>query len=66
VLVQHAGKTVGLAVDEVMDVQPLSAERVEAASGDSARGGSVRALGHLGDQVVILLDIDNIIRHVLL
>ena len=66
VLVDHQGRLVGLAVDEVMDVQVLEADRIEAAAGDAARGGSVRGLGHLGDQVVILLDIDTIIRHVLL
>jgi purine-binding chemotaxis protein CheW len=66
ILVEHGGKVIGLAVDEVMDVQALGADAIQAASADSARGGSVRGLGHLGDQVVILLDIDTIIRHVLL
>lgn len=66
ILVEHGTKVVGLAVDEVMDVQQLGADSIEAAAGDAARGGSVRGLGHLGDRVVILLDIDTIIRHVLL
>jgi purine-binding chemotaxis protein CheW len=65
VLAQYGTKQVGLAVDEVRDVQILSPERFELASGDLARGGVVRGLGHLDDGVVIVLDIPAVVRQVM-
>ena len=67
VLVERGAKAVGVCVDEVKDVQPLAADRLEPASGDHARGGIVRGVGHLEDEtVVILLDMHAIVRQVLL
>jgi purine-binding chemotaxis protein CheW len=67
VLVERGTKVVGVCVDEVKDVQPLAAGRMEPASGDQARGGIVRGVGHLEDEtVVILLDMHAIVRQVLL
>ena len=70
VLVEHGGRVAGLAVDEVMDVQPIAADRLDGASaaGEIAgrNAGIVRGLGHLGDgRVVILLDIHSLVRQVL-
>ncbi|HEX4936004.1 MAG TPA: chemotaxis protein CheW [Gemmatimonadaceae bacterium] len=64
VLVQHGTRVAGIAVDEVLDVQPLAAEPLPDA--ESGRGGVVRGLGRLDDMVVILLDIHTLVRQVLL
>ena len=66
ILVELAAKCVGVGVDEVRDVQPLPADQVEPASGDQARAGVVRGIGHLDDEIVILLDMQAIVRQVLL
>jgi purine-binding chemotaxis protein CheW len=65
VLAQFGTKQVGLAVDEVRDVQMLPPERFEPATGDVARGGIVRGLGHLDDGVVIVLEIPAVVRQVM-
>lgn len=67
ILVQHGTRTLGLAVDEVMDVQLLPTGRIELASGEATRGGIVRGAGHLeDDSVVILLDMHMLVKQVLL
>jgi purine-binding chemotaxis protein CheW len=66
ILVEHAGRTMGLAVDEVRDVQPVDPRRVEAVSGDRALGGIVCGIGHLDDGVVLLLDVGLVVQHVLI
>jgi purine-binding chemotaxis protein CheW len=65
ILVEHGTHAVGVAVDEVMDVQPIAEEPLDAGSGDT-RGGLVRGLGHLGDDVVVLIDIQMLVTQVLL
>lgn len=66
VLVEDGGRTLGIAVDEVMDVQPLPAERVQQA-GAASEDGIVVGVGHLeGDTVVILIEIRTLVRQVLL
>lgn len=65
VLADHGSKHVGLAVDEVRDVQLLAPDRFEPATGDVARGGIVRGLGHLDDGVVIVLDVPAVVRQVM-
>jgi purine-binding chemotaxis protein CheW len=68
ILAEHGARVVGVAVDEVMDVQAIAEEPVEAAVGDT-RGGLVRGLGHLGDGedgVVVLVDIHALVTQVLL
>jgi purine-binding chemotaxis protein CheW len=65
ILVEHGTRVVGAAVDEVMDVQEIEQEPVEDAAGE-ARGGLVRGLGHIGGDVVALLDIHMLITQVLL
>ena len=67
VLVEHAGRSTGVAVDEVMDVQPLPDSRIERAGGEHAHGGLVNGIGHLEDgTVVILLDMPTLVKQVLL
>jgi len=65
VLAQYGSKQVGLAVDEVRDVQILTPDRLEVATGDVARGGIVRGLGHLDDGVVLVLDVPSVVRQVM-
>ncbi len=65
VLAEHGTRVVGVAVDEVLDVQVIAEERIEQAAGDT-RGGMVRGLGHLGDDVVVLIDIHTLVTQVLL
>ena len=65
VLADHGSKHVGLAVDEVRDVQLLAPDCFEPATGDVARGGIVRGLGHLDDGVVIVLDVPAVVRQVM-
>ena len=70
ILIEQGGRVLGLAVDDVMDVQPLATDRLDGASGagDIAgrNAGIVRGLGHLGDgRVVILLDIHSVVSQVL-
>jgi len=62
VLAEFGSKNVGLAVDEVRDVQLLASHQFEPASGDIARGGIVRGLGHLDSGVVIVLEVPAVIR----
>ena len=65
VLAEYGSKHVGLAVDEVRDVQILAPDRFEVATGDLARGGIVRGLGHLDDGVVLVLDVPSVVRQVM-
>jgi purine-binding chemotaxis protein CheW len=67
ILAEHGARVVGIAVDEVMDVQAIAEEPVEAGTGvGDTRGGVVRGLGHLGDDVVVLIDIHMLVTQVLL
>jgi chemotaxis signal transduction protein len=65
ILAEHGTRVVGVAVDEVLDVQAIAEEPADAGTGD-ARGGLVRGLGHLGDDVVVLIDIHTLVTQVLL
>ena len=69
VLVEHRQRLMGFAVDEVMDVQALATDQLEAPTAPGVvekNAGIVRGLGHLGDgRVVILLDILSVVEQVL-
>ncbi len=65
ILAEHGTRVVGVAVDEVMDVQAIAEEPLATGNGDT-RGGLVRGLGHLGDDVVVLIDIHMLVTQVLL
>jgi purine-binding chemotaxis protein CheW len=64
ILATHGARVVGVAVDEVMDVQAISEEHVEAHGG--ARDALIRGLGHLENGVVVLIDIHTLVTQVLL
>lgn len=65
ILATHGTRVVGVAVDEVMDVQMITEEAIASGEGESARG-LVRGLGHLDDGVVVLVDIHALVSQVLL
>jgi purine-binding chemotaxis protein CheW len=65
ILAEHGARVVGVAVDEVLDVQAIAEEPLDGANGDT-HGGLVRGLGHLGDDVVVLIDIHTLVTQVLL
>ncbi len=64
ILATHGTRVVGIAVDEVMDVQAIDEEHVESHGG--ARDALIRGLGHLEDGVVVLVDIHTLVTQVLL
>lgn len=75
VLVEYGSKVVGLAVDQVRDVQAVASAELEAvsvaagdaASSDSARGGVAvyHGSGQLDGEVVVVLDVHTILGQVL-
>jgi purine-binding chemotaxis protein CheW len=66
ILAHHGSRNVGVAVDEVMDVQVMAEEPVDTGAGEQGRGGLVRGLGHLEGDVVALIDIHTLVTQVLL
>ena len=65
ILAEHGTRVVGIAVDEVMDVQAITEEPIVLSAAEAPRG-LVRGLGHLGDGVVVLVDIHALVMQVLL
>ena len=65
ILATHGTRVVGVAVDEVMDVQAITEEPI-GTTGDDAPRGLVRGLGHLDDGVVVLVNIHALVTQVLL
>ena len=69
ILVEHGTKCMGFEVDEVMDVQPLATDRMEAngevPGGESVRG-IVKGMGHVDGSVVIVLDVSALVGQILL
>ena len=65
ILATFGARVVGVAVDEVMDVQAITEAPVAVSAGDAPRG-LVRGLGHLGDGVVVLVDIHALVTQVLI
>ena len=64
-LVEHQGKVVGVAVDDVIEVHPLPPPGWESPIGDFLPGGIVYAMGEIDSQTVLLLDIRGLLTHVL-
>jgi purine-binding chemotaxis protein CheW len=62
-LVRHRDRLVGLIVDEVADVRPLDVELTDVASSGNA---IVRGVATADDAPVVLLDLDALIKQVLL
>ena len=68
IVAEYGAKVVGLAVDGVRDVQGLADDRTTDDAADAAAavdGAVVRGLGRLGDEMVIVLDVQTILRQVL-
>ena len=65
ILAEHGARLVGIAVDEVMDVQAITEEPIASNAVDAMRG-FVRGLGRLDDGVVVLLDVHALVTQVLL
>jgi purine-binding chemotaxis protein CheW len=57
------GTETGIIVDEVIDVLTLSADTIEDAPsfGAAADTRSIAGIGNLGDKVIILLDVDEVV-----
>ena len=72
VLVEHGPRLVGLAVDELRDVQRFEPGEVEPAvggqggEGASSAGAAVSAVARAGAEVVLLLDVGTIVTRALL
>jgi purine-binding chemotaxis protein CheW len=64
-LVEHQGKVVGVAVDEVIEVQPLPPDGWQTPISDLLPEGIVYAMGEIGSQTVLLLDIRRLLTNVL-
>lgn len=64
VMAEYGSRTVGIAVEEVMDVRVLREE--EGGVPREQADAVVRGVGHADDTVVVLLDVHTLIKHVLL
>jgi len=65
VLAECGSRVIGLAVDDVRDVQAIARDLLDDGAGDLGRGGIVRGLGHLDVGVVIVLDVETLVHQVL-
>jgi purine-binding chemotaxis protein CheW len=65
IVVQSGERMLGLSVDDVRDVQPLDVEETADEPLETTSGRLIRRLGRLGDAVVIVLDVDDIVRQTL-
>jgi purine-binding chemotaxis protein CheW len=66
ILVEHGGKLVGIAVDEVSEVLRLRPEDIDPPGSEHRASGVITGVGHSGDTIVIILDIHTIIKQVML
>lgn len=64
-LVEHEGKLIGVAVDEVIEVQLVPPDGWQTPIGDLLPGGIVYAMGEIDSQTVLLLDIRGLLTHLL-
>lgn len=65
VIVQSGERLLGLFVPDVRDVQALDLSGTEAAVVSGAGAGLVSGLGRLADEVVLLIDVDELVRQTL-
>jgi purine-binding chemotaxis protein CheW len=65
IMATQGTRVVGVAVDEVMDVQSIVAEPIDAREDDGPQG-LVSGLGHLQDEVVVLVSLHVLVTQVLL
>jgi chemotaxis signal transduction protein len=64
-LIEHQNRAIGVAVDEVIEVQPLPPEGWQTPISDLLPGGIVYAMGEIDSQTVLLLDIPALLTNVL-
>ena len=64
-LIEHQNRVIGVAVDEVIEVQPLPPDGWQTPIGDLLPGGIVYAMGEIDSQTVLLLDIPGLLTHVI-
>ena len=64
-LIEHQNRVIGVAVDEVIEVQPLPPEGWQTPIGDLLPGGIVYAMGEIDSHTVLMLDIRGLLTHVL-
>jgi purine-binding chemotaxis protein CheW len=64
-LIEHQNRVVGVAVDEVIEVQPLPEDGWQTPVGDLLPGGIVYAMGEIDSRTVLLLDIPGLLTNVL-
>ena len=64
-LLEHQNRVIGVAVDEVVEVQPLPAEGWQTPIGDLLPGGIVYAMGEIDSQPVLMLDVPGLLTKVL-
>lgn len=64
-LIEHQNRLIGVAVDEVVEVQPLPPDGWQTPIGDLLPGGIVYAMGEIDSQTVLLLDIRAMLTNVL-
>jgi purine-binding chemotaxis protein CheW len=64
VVIHGDGRLLGVAVDDVLDVQSIPPTGLEPAPLTKA-GALARGLGHFGDRVVIVIDVNELVRQVL-
>lgn len=64
VVVQGVGRLLGIAVDDVLDEQSIPPSGLEPPPLTNA-GALARGLGHFGDRIVIVIDVDELVRQAL-
>jgi purine-binding chemotaxis protein CheW len=65
VLAESGTRVVGLAVDELRDVQRVARSSIEPANGDTAQDGLVRGVLQTAGEVAVLLDVSRIVADAL-
>jgi purine-binding chemotaxis protein CheW len=63
-LIEHQNRLIGVAVDEVIEVQPIPSQGWQTPIGDLLPGGIVYAMGEIDSQTVLLLDIPGLLTNV--
>ena len=68
IMVEWGTRAVGLAVDEMRDVQAVTEQAIDAAGASAAAGlpsSSVRGMARAGDGLAVLLDVKAVVRQVM-
>jgi purine-binding chemotaxis protein CheW len=64
IVLQATGRVLGVAVDDVHDVQSLPSTAMQPAPATPA-GSIIQGMGHFGDAVVIVVDVHELVRQTL-